>query len=56
VIGKEILQLYGKDVTTSVIRQEKELKGFEKVELQPAEEKTLTFLLDKQAFAYYNWN
>lgn len=54
MIGKEIIQLYVKDVTTSVIRTEKELKGFEKVELQPGEEKTVTFLLDKQAFAYYN--
>lgn len=54
VIGKEIVQLYVKDVTSSVIRPEKELKGFEKVELQPGEEKTVTFLLDKRAFAYYN--
>ncbi|MBT2697161.1 glycoside hydrolase family 3 C-terminal domain-containing protein [Bacillus sp. ISL-40] len=54
VIGKEIVQLYVKDVTSSVIRPEKELKGFEKVELQPGEEKTVTFRLDKRAFAYYN--
>ncbi|MBT2730513.1 glycoside hydrolase family 3 C-terminal domain-containing protein [Bacillus sp. ISL-75] len=54
VIGKEIVQLYVKDVTSSVIRPEKELKGFEKVELQPGEEKTITFRLDKRAFAYYN--
>jgi beta-glucosidase len=54
VKGKEIVQLYVKDVTSSVIRPEKELKGFEKVELQPGEEKTITFLLDKRAFAYYN--
>jgi beta-glucosidase len=52
--GKEIVQLYVKDVESSVIRPEKELKGFEKVELQPGEEKTVTFTLDKRAFAYYN--
>ncbi|MGM0873438.1 MAG: glycoside hydrolase family 3 C-terminal domain-containing protein [Bacillota bacterium] len=54
VAGQEIVQLYVKDVTSSVIRPEKELKGFEKVELQPGEEKTITFTLDKRAFAYYN--
>jgi beta-glucosidase len=52
--GKEIVQLYVKDVESSVIRPEKELKGFEKIELQPGEEKTVTFTLDKRAFAYYN--
>ncbi|MFB6362877.1 glycoside hydrolase family 3 C-terminal domain-containing protein [Paenibacillus elgii] len=52
--GKEIVQLYVRDVETSVIRPEKELKGFEKVELAPGEEKTVEFVLDKRAFAYYN--
>lgn len=54
VPGKEIVQLYVKDVESSVIRPEKELKGFEKVELEPGEEKTVTFTLNKRAFAYYN--
>ena len=54
VTGKEIVQLYVKDVESSVIRPLKELKGFEKVELAPGEEKTITFKLDKRAFAYYN--
>ncbi|MNW46644.1 Thermostable beta-glucosidase B [compost metagenome] len=52
--GKEIVQLYVKDVASSVIRPEKELKGFEKIELQPGEVKTVSFLLNKRAFAYYN--
>ncbi|MEH7098171.1 glycoside hydrolase family 3 C-terminal domain-containing protein [Neobacillus vireti] len=52
--GKEIVQLYVRDVESSVIRPEKELKGFEKVFLQPGEEKTVTFELNKRAFAYYN--
>jgi beta-glucosidase len=54
VEGKEIVQLYVKDVESTVIRPEKELTGFEKVELQPGEEKTVTFTLDKRTFAYYN--
>jgi beta-glucosidase len=52
--GKEIVQLYVKDVESSIVRPEKELKGFVKVELQPGEEKTVTYLLDKRSFAYYN--
>lgn len=54
IAGKEIVQLYIKDVESSMIRPEKELKGFEKVELQPREEKTVSFTLNKRSFAYYN--
>lgn len=54
VKGKEIIQLYVKDVKSSVIRPEKELKGFVKIELAPGEEKEVEFELDKRAFAYYN--
>ncbi|MFK4330063.1 beta-glucosidase [Bacillus sp. RC240] len=54
IAGKEIIQLYIKDVESSMTRPEKELKGFEKVELQPGEEKTVSFTLNKRAFAYYN--
>ncbi|QUG84566.1 glycoside hydrolase family 3 C-terminal domain-containing protein [Bacillus nitratireducens] len=53
-VGKEIVQLYIKDVESTMIRPEKELKGFEKVELQPGEEKTVSFTLNKRSFAYYN--
>ena len=52
--GKEIVQLYVRDVESSVVRPEKELKGFKKVELNPGEEKTVTFVLDKRSFAYYS--
>jgi beta-glucosidase len=54
VVGKEIVQLYVRDVESTVIRPAKELKGFEKVQLQPGEEKIVTFFLDKRSFAYYN--
>lgn len=54
VAGKEIVQLYIRDIACSVIRPEKELKGFEKVELRPGEEKIVNFTLDKRAFAFYN--
>jgi len=52
--GKEIVQLYVRDIEKSVIRPDKELKGFDKIELDVGEEKTVTFTLNKRAFAYYN--
>lgn len=52
--GKEVVQLYVKDCTNSTIRPEKELKGFEKVTLDPGETKTVTMELDKRSFAWYN--
>jgi beta-glucosidase len=54
VPGKEVAQLYVADVTSSVFRPLRELKGFEKVSLEPGEEKTVSFHLDKRAFAYWN--
>lgn len=54
VPGKEIVQLYVSDREASVARPPKELKGFEKIELQPGEEKTVVFELNKRAFAYYD--
>ena len=52
--GKEIVQLYVKDEESVVLRPEKELKGFEKVELAPGEEKEVSFTLGKRAFAFYD--
>ncbi|NIK69610.1 glycoside hydrolase family 3 C-terminal domain-containing protein [Paenibacillus sp. BK720] len=52
--GKEIVQLYVRDVESTVMRPTKELKGFAKVDLQPGEATTVTLTLDKRSFAYYN--
>ncbi len=52
--GQEIVQLYVHDPESHVIRPEQELKGFAKVALEPGESKTVSFTLDKRAFAYYN--
>lgn len=54
VAGKEVVQLYVADKESTVIRPVKELKGFEKIELAPGETKTVTFRLDKRAFAFYS--
>ena len=53
VAGKESVQLYVRDVESSVGKPLRELKGFVKVDLQPSEEKAVSFTLDKRAFAYY---
>lgn len=52
--GKEVVQLYVADKESTVIRPVKELRDFAKVELAPGETKTVTFTLDKRAFAYYS--
>lgn len=54
VFGKEIVQLYVAPTGGNMIRPDKELKGFEKVALEPGETKTVKFKLDKRSFAYYN--
>lgn len=54
--GKEIVQLYIRDLTRSTNRPLKELKGFEKVSLEPGETKTVTIELDYRSFAWYSTN
>jgi len=54
VAGKEIVQLYVRDLESSVFRPEKELKGFAKVSLDPGEATEVQFTLDRRAFAYYD--
>ncbi|MEM1120056.1 MAG: beta-glucosidase BglX [Bacteroidota bacterium] len=52
--GKEVVQLYIRDVVGSISRPLKELKGFEKIELAPNEEKTVTFTIDAELLKFYN--
>ncbi|MBO0781946.1 MAG: glycoside hydrolase family 3 C-terminal domain-containing protein [Ktedonobacteraceae bacterium] len=52
--GAEIVQLYVHDIVSSVFKAEKELKGFQKILLQPGECRTLAFFLGKRAFAHYD--
>lgn len=52
--GKEVVQLYVGDKESTVFRPVRELKGFAKVELKAGETKTVSFTLDKRAFAYWN--
>jgi beta-glucosidase len=54
VTGKEIVQLYVRDVRATFARPEKELKAFAKVELKPGKTKTVSFTLDREAFWYFD--
>ena len=54
VAGKEIVQLYVGDLSSSLARPPKELKGFAKLELAPGESKEVHFTLDERAFSFYN--
>jgi beta-glucosidase len=52
--GKEVVQLYVRDVESSLMRPDKELKAFAKVALEPGETKTVTFTLDQGALSFYD--
>ncbi|MGI6136559.1 MAG: glycoside hydrolase family 3 C-terminal domain-containing protein [Christensenellales bacterium] len=56
VKGKEVCQLYIKDKESTIYVADKELKGFEKIELKPGETKTIEHTLTKRSFAFYNVN
>ncbi|SDG98729.1 beta-glucosidase BglX [Winogradskyella thalassocola] len=54
--GKEVVQLYIRDLVGSVTRPVKELKGFELVEIKAGETKTISFTLNKETLGFYNNN
>jgi beta-glucosidase len=51
--GKEVAQLYVRDLVGSVTRPVKELKGFEMVELKPGEFKDVTFEISTDDLSFY---
>jgi beta-glucosidase len=54
VAGDEVVQLYARDVVSSVTRPLKELKGFRRVTLEPGAATTVEFTLDADALAFWN--
>ncbi len=52
--GSEIVQLYVRDVSSSVVRPLKELKGFQKVTLESGESKIVEFPLNVDALKFYD--
>ncbi len=52
--GSEVVQLYIADPQSSLPRPAKELKGFEKISLEPGQTRTVTFTVDSSALSYYD--
>lgn len=57
--GDEVVQLYVKDVVSSVITYDSQLRGFQRIHLLPGEKKTVTFLLKPEDLQFldkdYKW-
>ena len=51
--GEEVVQLYTRDMVGSVTRPVKELKGFQKIFLQPGEERDLVFNITSEDLRFY---
>ncbi len=56
VTGKEVVQMYIRDLIGSITRPVKELKGFEMIELKPNETKKVVFLIDEKTIQYFTAN
>ncbi|MGA9769945.1 MAG: glycoside hydrolase family 3 N-terminal domain-containing protein [Blastocatellia bacterium] len=52
--GDEVVQLYVRDVAASRTRPIKELKGFERITLKPAEKRRIQFTLAPEHLGFYN--
>ena len=55
-MGEEVVQLYIRDVTGSLTRPIKELKGFDKIMLKAGETKTVTFNINAEMLQFYTAN
>ncbi|MDY3893642.1 MAG: beta-glucosidase BglX [Candidatus Cryptobacteroides sp.] len=52
--GKEVVQMYIRDVVASSSRPKRELKGFEKIRLEPGESRTVSFEIERDALSFWN--
>lgn len=52
--GKDVIQIYIENNESTVFKARRELKAFDKIELEPGEEKTIKIDLPKKAFEYYD--
>jgi beta-glucosidase len=52
--GTEIVQLYLRDMVSSVVRPLKELKGFQKISLKPGEQRRVSFTVDRELLSFFN--
>lgn len=56
ITGKEVVQLYIRDVAGSVTRPVKELKGFRKIELKAGESREVSFNITPEDLKFYNYD
>ena len=56
VAGDEVVQLYLRAMYTKQVRPRKELRGFQRVHLNPAKQKTVYFEIGKKQLEYWNEN
>jgi len=54
VAGAEVAQLYIEDLESSIDRPVKELKGFQRVELEPGESRQLAFQISSEDLSFYS--
>jgi beta-glucosidase len=52
--GQEVVQLYVRDLASTLRRPQKELKAFTKVSLEPGETQTVAFHLDQDDLSFYD--
>lgn len=52
--GKEVVQLYTRDLVGSITRPVKELKGFQKISLKAGESKQISFTISENDLKFYN--
>ncbi len=52
--GDEVVQLYVHDVASSVKRPTKELRGFERISLNPGEKKTVSFAVPVEKLSFFD--
>ncbi len=52
--GDEVVQLYIRDPVASMTRPVKELKGFQRVTLQPGQKRRVEFVLDREHLGFWN--
>jgi len=56
VVGKEVVQLYIRDMVGSITRPVKELKGFKKITIKAGESKQVSFQIKPADLKFYNYN
>ncbi len=54
VAGAEVVQLYVRHVAPAIVRPLKELRGFQRISLLPAEQKRVVFRIKHEDLAYYD--